>query len=67
MKNRTFPVPDMYVGALIGKVGNGRAFPIGSGPQPIVMPDNGELFLGVNDSVYQDNAGGFRVLIQRPR
>jgi len=65
MKNPAFPVPAMYVGALIGKVGNGRAFPIGSGPQPIVMPDNGELFLGVNDSVYNDNAGGFRVLIQR--
>jgi hypothetical protein len=65
--NSTFPVQNMAVGALVGRVGNGRAFPIGSGTQPIVMPGNGELFLGVNDSVYQDNAGGFRVQIQQVR
>lgn len=65
--NTTFPVQNMPVGALVGKVGNGRAFPIGSGPQPLVIPENGELFLGINDSVYQDNAGGFRVQIQHLR
>jgi hypothetical protein len=63
--NIGFPVPTMNVGALIGRVGNGQAFAIGSGPQPIAMPDNGRLYLGVNDSEVRDNAGGFRVQIQR--
>ncbi len=63
--NIGFPVPTMNVGALVGRVGNGQAFAIGSGPQPIAMPDNGRLYLGVNDSEVKDNAGGFRVQIQR--
>ncbi len=67
IKNPAFPVRNANVGMLIGKVGNGPAFPIGSQQAPIVMPSNGRLYLGVNDVKYDDNAGGFRVVIQRVR
>jgi hypothetical protein len=30
------------------------------------MPKNGELFLGINDFVFGDNAGAFTVTISRP-
>ena len=45
------------VGGLIGKVGNGRAFSIGSAPQAIRMPATGTLFLGINDLTFNDNSG----------
>ena len=62
---RRLPVPGLPVGALIGRVGNGRAFSIGSGPQPIRMPANGTLFLGINDLTFNDNSGWFRVVVSR--
>jgi hypothetical protein len=52
-------------GALIGRVGNGAPFPIGRGTQPITMPANGPLMLGINDDVVQDNSGSFSVNISR--
>ena len=63
--NRNFPVPSMSVGGLIGRVGNGRPFPIGSARSPIEMPNEGRLFLGVNDDQLQDNSDGFDVAINR--
>ncbi|HUR19815.1 MAG TPA: hypothetical protein VMZ90_03350 [Vicinamibacterales bacterium] len=62
---RRLPVPDVPVGSLIGRVGNGRAFPIGSAPQAIRMPANGTLMLGVNDMTFNDNSGWFRVVVSR--
>lgn len=54
-------------GGLIGRVGNnGKPFPIGRTRTPIAMPKSGELFLGINDFVFADNAGAFTVTIQSP-
>jgi hypothetical protein len=58
-------VAGLPVGGLIGKVGNGRAFSIGSAPLPIRMPATGTLFLGINDLTFNDNSGWFRVVVSR--
>jgi hypothetical protein len=62
---RRLPVAGLPVGALIGKVGNGRAFSIGTAPQAIRMPANGQLFLGINDLSFNDNSGWFQVVVTR--
>lgn len=62
-----FPVSVMPVGGLIGRVGNGAPFPIGSNGQPIVMPADGQLMLGVNDNQPADNAGFFSVVVTKTR
>jgi hypothetical protein len=58
-----YPVPVMPVGGLIGKVDNAAAFPIGTNTQPIVMPADGRLMLGVNDNELGDNSGFFSVIV----
>jgi hypothetical protein len=58
------PMPQAFSGALIGRIGNGRPFGIGAQTQ-IEMPESGQLFLGINDSVLTDNDGAFRVEIRR--
>jgi hypothetical protein len=63
--NASYPVRSMPVGGLIGRVGNGRPFAIGSTRAPIDMPDGGRLFLGVNDDHLEDNSDGFDVQIFR--
>jgi hypothetical protein len=65
MKSGTYPVPDMPVGGLIGKVGNSAPFPIGGNQNGISMPTAGRLMLGVNDDHYPDNSGAFYVTISR--
>lgn len=62
---RRLPATDLPVGGLIGKVGNGRAFAIGSAPQAIRMPATGTLMLGINDMTFNDNSGWFRVVVTR--
>lgn len=62
---RRLPIASAPVGHLIGKVGNGQPFSIGSAPQPIRMPANGTLMLGVNDIDFTDNSGAFRVVVTR--
>jgi hypothetical protein len=62
---RTVPVRAMPVGGLIGRVGNGQPFAIGTAPERIRMPVNGRLWLGINDLSFDDNSGHFRVIIQR--
>jgi hypothetical protein len=62
--NRNYPVPSMSVGGLVGRVGNGRPFPIGSA-RSIDMPNDGRLFLGVNDDQLGDNSDGFDVQLYR--
>ena len=58
------PVPGVLAGALIGRIGNGRPFPIGD-QTSVPMPEAGQLFLGVNDDHVEDNANEFRVEIRR--
>lgn len=59
------PVGNAPLGALIGRVGTGTPFLIGSNPSPITMPANGRLLLGVNDEHFPDNSGNYTVSIQR--
>lgn len=65
IKNPGFPLPAMNVGCLIGRVATSRAFYIGAGEAPIVMPAPGPLRLGINDNALTDNSGAFRVEILR--
>jgi hypothetical protein len=58
------PLPQTMAGALIGRVGNGQPFVIGN-QSSVIMPANGQLFLGVNDDDFNDNSGEFRVEIAR--
>jgi hypothetical protein len=65
------PVPSATTGTLIGRVGNGQPFAIGS-QERVQMPAAGQLFLGVNDTHLDDNDGAFQVRVQsggvaRPR
>lgn len=59
------PSQAVGVGGLIGRVGTGAPFAIGSSSQPITMPANGRLYLGVNDAGVSDNSGAFVVTIIR--
>lgn len=62
-RHGAYPVPTAPVGSLIGRVGNGPAFVIGSNAQPIAMPSSGRLMLGINDDQLDDNSGAFQVAI----
>jgi len=59
-------IPTIPVGALIGRVGNGQPFSIGDTTTAFDMPDNGRLFLGVNDDHVADNSGNYVVKIWQP-
>jgi len=59
------PVQQMPIGGLIFRVGNGAPSPVGSNAQPITMPADGRLYLGVNDDQFGDNTGAFNVTIVR--
>ena len=56
------PLPGLPLGALIGRIGNGRAFGVGN-QTTIVAPESGELFLGINDDNLGDNSGQFTVTL----
>jgi hypothetical protein len=64
-RNSRYPVSRASAGALIGRVGSGDPFPIGANTQPIVMPANGRLLLGINDDHFEDNSGAFTVTLTR--
>jgi hypothetical protein len=57
------PIPGALVGALIGRIGNGRPFGIGDQVVPLTMPASGQLWLGINDDHCADNRGQFKVEI----
>ena len=59
-----YPMPTMQAGALIGRVGTGAPFSIGSEQAPIQMQSGGSLLLGINDDFFGDNTGAFSVTIQ---
>jgi len=58
-----YAVANAPVGALIGRVGNGRPFLIGGNTQTVSMPTGGALMLGVNDDNFGDNSGAFSVTV----
>ncbi len=58
------PVPSVLAGALIGRIGSGRAFAIGD-QAAIAMPQSGRFMLGVNDGNVRDNSGVFVVTLSR--
>lgn len=58
------PVPSVYAGALIGRIGNGQPFAVGN-QAAIAMPNAGLLYLAVNDDELSDNAGAFVVQLGR--
>jgi hypothetical protein len=57
------PIPTIPVGALMGRIGNGQPFSIGETTQVFDMPENGRLFLGVNDDHVADNSGNYVVKV----
>lgn len=56
------PLPQFLAGALIGRIGNGQPFAIGS-QTSVEMSSAGILYLGVNDDGPSDNAGHFNVIV----
>jgi hypothetical protein len=58
------PLPSVYAGGLIGRIGNGAPFGIGD-QASVPMPNDGILFLAVNDDERGDNRGEFVVTIRR--
>jgi hypothetical protein len=63
LSSAQYPVRTAPAGALIAKVGNSAPFVIGSNNQPINMPADGRLMLGINDDGFGDNTGSFSVTI----
>jgi hypothetical protein len=53
----------VLAGALIGRIGNGTPFGIGS-QTSIVAPASGVLYLGINDDGFDDNRGNFQVIVR---
>lgn len=62
-RNPGRPIPSRPGAALIGRVGDDAPFLIGSDTNPIRVRSGGQLFLGINDDVLEDNSGEFRVRI----
>ena len=60
---RNAPMRGVLAGALLGRIAYGRPFGIGDQRQALLMPDDGDLFLGINDGDCGDNSGEFRVQI----
>jgi hypothetical protein len=61
------PLPQNFAGALIARIGRSGPFPIGNNTAPIVMPADGQLYLGINDDEVSDNRGDFVVRITPSR
>jgi hypothetical protein len=57
----SFTAPGLPVLSLVGMIGTGSAFFVGTGPTTVT--GSGELYLAYNDNIYWDNAGGFTVTI----
>ena len=64
-RRANYPDPTVPVGALIGKIGNGAPFAIGTQMQPLPMSASGRLMLGVNDNELGDNSGVFTVIVAK--
>jgi hypothetical protein len=62
-RNPNRPIPSRPAAALIGRVGDEAPFFIGDDEGPIRVRGSGPLFLGINDDVFEDNTGAFRVTV----
>jgi hypothetical protein len=62
-RNTNRPIPSRPAAALIGRVGDDTPFFIGGDADGIRVRGSGMLFLGVNDDVFDDNTGSFRVTV----
>lgn len=60
--NANRPLPNRPGAALIGRIGNGAPFFIGSGGT-FRAGNSGRLYLGINDDYLGDNSGTFRVMV----
>ena len=60
---RGYPAPAVPAGALLGRIGDGSPFGIGTQTQPLPMPASGRLMLGINDNNVGDNSGAFTVVV----
>ena len=56
------PIASDLAGALIGRIGEGRAFGIGN-QTSLAMSASGSLYVGINDSNVRDNTGTFTVTV----
>ncbi len=57
------PMPNMPVSALVARVGNSAPFFVGARGNALSAPQNGRLYLGINDDILTDNSGEFRVTV----
>jgi hypothetical protein len=62
-RNPGRPIPTRPGAALIGRIGDDAAFFIGSDQSGLRMRSSGPLLLGINDDVFDDNTGAFRVMV----
>jgi PA-IL-like protein len=63
-RNYLRPMPGQPAAALIGRIGEQDSpFIIGDQVGPFRARSSGRLYLGVNDDVFTDNSGAFRVTI----
>jgi hypothetical protein len=61
------PLPGVFAGALIARVGRSAPFPVATDNGRVRMPQSGRLWLGINDDNVSDNRGEFEVTIQFAR
>ncbi len=58
------PLPNQPTGSLIAKIGEkGKPFYIGDDKAPFRISSKGTLYIGINDSNFNDNSGKFEVTI----
>jgi hypothetical protein len=62
-----FIAPGLNCWSLVAKIGNsGVIFPVGTHLKNFGSPVSGELFLGMNDNNYADNAGAWTATVKTP-
>ncbi len=59
------PGPGLYCYSLVGRIGNGKPFQLGS-ISSFSVSTSGRLYLGVNDNVFSDNSGSWFATIIIP-
>jgi hypothetical protein len=64
-RSQNYPLSGAPGGALIGRIDDGEPFLIGAGRTVVTMPATGRLRLGINDDLFTDNSGTYRVRIAR--